>query len=92
MRNTIEKIEPGAFAIPRDRHDASLRANGRDLILTNVNKVFFPATGATKGDLPSQAVSVVDRLVHCSEGIAIGGEPYQPAQSVYCRICPISAA
>ena len=30
MRNTIEKIEPGAFAIPRDRNDASVRANGRE--------------------------------------------------------------
>lgn len=50
-RNTTSKIEPGAFPIPRDRDAAVVRADGRDVALTNLRKVFFPATGATKGDL-----------------------------------------
>lgn len=70
MRNTIEKIEPGAFAIPRDRKDAIVRANGRDLALTNVNKVFFPATGATKGDLLQYYADVAPFLLPYLEGRA----------------------
>ena len=50
-RNTTSKIEPGAVAIPRDRDAAVLRLGEREVAVTNLRKVFFPATGATKGDL-----------------------------------------
>ena len=56
-------IEPGGFAIPRDRADAVVRAGGRELALTNLRKVFFPATGATKGDLLQYYADVAPFLV-----------------------------
>src|ERR1700736_5595220 len=49
-RNTMPKIEPGSFPVPRER-DATLQVGDRTVGLTNLHKVFFPATGATKGDL-----------------------------------------
>ncbi|WP_317997007.1 non-homologous end-joining DNA ligase [Vulcanimicrobium alpinum] len=62
-RNTTERIEPGAFAIPRDRADAVVRAGDRDVTLTNLGKVFFPQTGATKGDLLQYYADVAPLLV-----------------------------
>ncbi|HTU70041.1 MAG TPA: non-homologous end-joining DNA ligase [Candidatus Baltobacteraceae bacterium] len=39
------------MTIPRDRDDAVVAAGGKRVTLTNLRKVFFPAIGATKGDL-----------------------------------------
>jgi bifunctional non-homologous end joining protein LigD len=50
-RSTTLKIEPGSFPIPRDQVAVVVRPGGRDVALTNLRKVFFPTTGATKGDL-----------------------------------------
>ncbi|MGP6192223.1 MAG: non-homologous end-joining DNA ligase [Vulcanimicrobiaceae bacterium] len=62
-RSTTDRIEPGAYAIPGDRADAVVRANGRDVALTNLRKPFFPATGATKGDLLQYYADVAPFLV-----------------------------
>jgi bifunctional non-homologous end joining protein LigD len=69
-RSTTDKIEPGALAIPRDRAGAVVRADGRDVTLTNLRKVFFPATGATKGDLLQYYADVAPFLVPYLEGRA----------------------
>ena len=37
--------------IPRDERDAIVKANGRDVRLTNLAKPFWPEDGITKGDL-----------------------------------------
>jgi bifunctional non-homologous end joining protein LigD len=37
--------------IPRDGEAATVRAGAKDVALTNLNKVFFPKTGASKRDL-----------------------------------------
>lgn len=39
------------MTIPSDGEAAKVRAAGNDVALTNLNKVFFPKTGATKRDL-----------------------------------------
>ncbi|HEY3172300.1 MAG TPA: hypothetical protein VGK86_06950, partial [Thermoanaerobaculia bacterium] len=41
----------GSFAIPRDTDDVVVQAEGREVRLTNVNKLFWPEEGYTKGDL-----------------------------------------
>jgi bifunctional non-homologous end joining protein LigD len=56
-------IEPGAFAIPRDRADVLVHADGHDVTLTNLRKLFFPTTGATKGDLLQYYADVAPFLV-----------------------------
>ncbi len=40
-----------ALQIPRDVDSVTVKAAGKSVALTNLNKVFFPQTGATKGDL-----------------------------------------
>jgi bifunctional non-homologous end joining protein LigD len=45
------KLVSGTFVIPRDRPNATIRSDERDVRLTNLPKIFFPATGASKGDL-----------------------------------------
>jgi bifunctional non-homologous end joining protein LigD len=62
-RNTSSKIEPGSFPIPRDRDNVVLRAAGKDVALTNLRKVFFPVSGATKGDLLQYYADVAPFLV-----------------------------
>ena len=37
--------------IPRDRNDAALDIDGREVRLTNLKKLFWPELGVTKGDL-----------------------------------------
>jgi bifunctional non-homologous end joining protein LigD len=39
------------FRIPRDTDDVVVKASGREVRLTNVNKPFWPEEGYTKGDL-----------------------------------------
>ncbi len=63
MRNTTPKIEPGSFPIPRDREAAVVHPDGKDVAVTNLRKVFFPATGATKGDLLQYYADVAPFLV-----------------------------
>jgi bifunctional non-homologous end joining protein LigD len=62
-RSTTPKIEPGAFAIPRDASAAVVRVGERDVQLTNLQKVFFPASGATKGDLLQYYADVAPFLI-----------------------------
>ncbi len=62
-RDPLAKFEPGAFAIPRDRPSAVVRAGEREVALTNVNKVFWPAEGITKGDLLQYYADVAPFLV-----------------------------
>ncbi len=57
------KIEPGSFLIPCDREAAVVRAAGKDVAVTNLKKVFFPETGATKGDLLQYYADVAPFLV-----------------------------
>jgi bifunctional non-homologous end joining protein LigD len=62
-RSTTPKIEPGAGASPRDTAAAVVRVGERDVQLTNLQKVFFPASGATKGDLLQYYADVAPFLV-----------------------------
>jgi bifunctional non-homologous end joining protein LigD len=62
-RNTSSKIEPGRFAIPRDREAIVAQPDGKDVALTNLRKVFFPQTGTTKGDLLQYYADVAPFLV-----------------------------
>src|SRR6059058_2018385 len=39
------------FEIPNDRNDAVLDVDGHEVKLTNLQKVFWPEQGITKGDL-----------------------------------------
>jgi bifunctional non-homologous end joining protein LigD len=63
-RNSAPKIEPGSFPIARER-DATVRVGDRTVSLTNLHKVFFPATGATKGDLLQYYADVSPFLIPC---------------------------
>ena len=40
-----------SLVIPRDKDDVVVEADGREVQLTNVNKLFWPELGITKGDL-----------------------------------------
>jgi len=62
-RSTTPKFEPGSFAIPRDRESVVAHPDGKDVALTNLRKVFFPVTGATKGDLLEYYADVAPFLV-----------------------------
>ena len=42
---------PKAFALPRDKNDVNLKIDGREVRLTNLNKIFWPELKITKGDL-----------------------------------------
>jgi bifunctional non-homologous end joining protein LigD len=53
--------------LPRDEavaHDAVMRIGRRDVKLTNLDKLFFPGPGLTKGDLVSYYVDVADCVLH----------------------------
>jgi bifunctional non-homologous end joining protein LigD len=62
-RNTISKIEPGSFPIPRDREAAVVRPDGKDVALTNLRKPFWPDLGITKGDLLQYYADVAPFIV-----------------------------
>jgi bifunctional non-homologous end joining protein LigD len=53
----------GRIPIPTDRDAAIVRADGHDVSLTSLRKPFFPATGATKGDLLRYYADVAPFLV-----------------------------
>ncbi len=50
-RKAPAKRAAGELAIPRDADDVVVQASGREVRLTNVNKLFWPELGITKGDL-----------------------------------------
>jgi bifunctional non-homologous end joining protein LigD len=45
------KSKPSGLQIPRDEKDVVLNVEGKDVKLTNLNKIFWPDEGYTKGDL-----------------------------------------
>lgn len=69
-RSTTARIEPGRFAIPRDRDAAVVRTDGREVALTNLRKIFWPGLGITKGDLLQYYADVAPMLVPYMEGRA----------------------
>jgi bifunctional non-homologous end joining protein LigD len=52
-----------SIAIPRARGDVELDVGGRRVRLTNLDKLFFPEIGATKGDLLQYYVAVASVLL-----------------------------
>jgi bifunctional non-homologous end joining protein LigD len=53
----------GGFVIPRNTDDVVVAAGRRELKLTNVNKVFWPELGITKGDLLQYYADVSQWLI-----------------------------
>jgi len=51
------------FVIPRTRADVEMEVGGRRVRLTNLDKIFFPEIGATKGDLLQYYVTVAPVLL-----------------------------
>jgi bifunctional non-homologous end joining protein LigD len=51
------------LTIPRDRDNAVVAVDGREVRLTNLRKVFWPEIGATKGDLLQYYADVADVLL-----------------------------
>jgi bifunctional non-homologous end joining protein LigD len=54
---------PAGRLIPRDRNEAIVRVGPREVKLTNLQKVFWPAIGITKGDLIQYYVDVAPLLL-----------------------------
>jgi bifunctional non-homologous end joining protein LigD len=53
----------GGLVIPRDTDDVVVEADGREVKLTNVNKLFWPDLGITKGDLLQYYADVSQWLI-----------------------------
>src|SRR5262245_10367278 len=51
------------LVIPRDHDNVILTADGKDVRLTNLRKVFWPELGLTKGDLLQYYADVADALL-----------------------------
>jgi bifunctional non-homologous end joining protein LigD len=49
--NTVRRATRSRLVLPRDRDDAVVAVDGREVQLTNLRKVFWPERGITKGDL-----------------------------------------
>jgi len=49
--------------VPRDQENVILEADGREVRLTNLRKIFWPELGLTKGDLLRYYESVADVLL-----------------------------
>jgi bifunctional non-homologous end joining protein LigD len=62
-RTAATAPSPGAELVPADRREATLRLDGRRLRLTNLDKVFFPGRGGTKGDLLRYYAAVAEHLL-----------------------------
>jgi len=54
---------PRSDIIPRDQHDVVVHADGRDVRLTNLPKIFWPELGLTKRDLLQYYWDVADVLL-----------------------------
>ncbi|HEV8609868.1 MAG TPA: DNA polymerase domain-containing protein, partial [Thermoanaerobaculia bacterium] len=53
----------GSLTVPRDTDDVVVQAEGREVKLTNVNKLFWPELGITKGDLLQYYADVSQWLI-----------------------------
>src|SRR5205809_7079705 len=49
--------------VPRDADDAIVRADGKEVRLTNLRKIFWPELGLTKGDLLRYYIAVAGALL-----------------------------
>jgi bifunctional non-homologous end joining protein LigD len=56
-------VARSTLIIPRDEDNVILPVDGREVQLTNLRKIFFPALGLTKGDLLRYYVAVADVLL-----------------------------
>ena len=57
------KPTAGTLVIPRDRDNVVVTAGERSVQLTNVNKIYFPQAGFTKGDLLQYYADVAHLIV-----------------------------
>jgi bifunctional non-homologous end joining protein LigD len=57
------RAKSGATVIPKGVRDAVVRADGREVTLTNLEKLFWPKLGITKGDLLRYYASVAPVLL-----------------------------
>jgi len=48
--------------VPRDRDEAFLTVDGKEVRVTNLRKIFWPDLGVTKGDLLQYYADVADVL------------------------------
>jgi len=62
---------PPTLAIPRDQDNITLTFDRKDVRLTNLRKVFWPALGLTKGDLLQYYLDVADVLLPHLRGRAM---------------------
>jgi len=60
-----------APTIPRDKPAATVTAGGRNVPLTNLDKVFWPELGITKGDLVRYYAAVSEVLLPHIRGKAM---------------------
>jgi len=56
-------VARSTLTIPRDQDHVVLPVDGRDVHLTNLRKIFFPALGLTKGDLLRYYAAVAEVLL-----------------------------
>jgi bifunctional non-homologous end joining protein LigD len=56
-------VPRASLTIPRDQDNVVLRADGKDVRLTNLRKIFWPALRLTKGDLLQYYADVADVLL-----------------------------
>ena len=54
---------PSKLVVPRDQDNVVLRVDGKDVRLTNLRKIFWPALRLTKGDLLQYYADVADVLL-----------------------------
>jgi len=54
---------PRSLIVPRDRDEAFLTVDGKEVRVTNLRKIFWPDLGVTKGDLLQYYADVADVLL-----------------------------
>jgi bifunctional non-homologous end joining protein LigD len=54
---------PRSLIVPRDRDEAFLTVDGKEVRVTNLRKIFWPDLGITKGDLLQYYADVADLLL-----------------------------
>ena len=59
----MRAVPRSSLTIPRDQDNVVLRADGKDVRLTNLRKIFWPALRLTKGDLLQYYADVADVLL-----------------------------
>jgi bifunctional non-homologous end joining protein LigD len=70
-RATTSRAGRAALAIPRDDENVTLAIEGKQVRLTNLNKVFWPELGLTKGDLLQYYADVAHVLLPHVRGRAM---------------------